>query len=130
MKGIVYWTPYICMHSASVYEELGKRLHVIIACKSLEYGTFGGLNMKNVEIVHVEEEDDVDILIQRTQKYVHINQALKTYPEIEIFWLCASSFTDKRMLCNGCEYGTIPMVDTKRNSSKTAMVLSFQYRSG
>ena len=70
MKGIVYWTPYICMHSASVYEELGKRLHVIIACKSLEYGTFGGLNMKNVEIVHVEEEDDVDILIQRTQKYI------------------------------------------------------------
>ena len=43
MKGIVYWTPYICMHSASVYEELGKRLHVIIACKSLEYGTFGGV---------------------------------------------------------------------------------------
>ncbi len=25
MKGIVYWTPYICMHSASVYEELGKK---------------------------------------------------------------------------------------------------------
>ena len=48
MKGIVYWTPYICMHSASVYEELGKRLHVIIACKSLEYGTFGGLNMSRL----------------------------------------------------------------------------------
>ena len=71
MKGIVYWTPYICMHSASVYEELGKRLHVIIACKSLEYGTFGGLNMKNVEIVYVEEEDDVDILIQRIPFSVH-----------------------------------------------------------
>ena len=97
MKGIVYWTPYICMHSASVYEELGKRLHVIIACKSLEYGTFGGLNMKNVEIVHVEEEDDVDILIQRTQKYVHINQALKTYPEIEIF-----GYALRRLLTKGC----------------------------
>lgn len=97
MKGIVYWTPYICMHSASVYEELGKRLHVIIACKSLEYGTFGGLNMKNVEIVYVEEEDDVDILIQRTQKYVHINQALKTYPEIEIF-----GYALHRLLTKGC----------------------------
>lgn len=58
MNGIVFWTPYICMHSASVYEELGLMRHVIIACKSLEYGSFGGLNMRNVEIVHVESECD------------------------------------------------------------------------
>ena len=48
MNGIVFWTTYICMHSASVFEELGKQRHVIVACKSLEYGTFGGLNMRNV----------------------------------------------------------------------------------
>lgn len=85
MDGIVFWTTYICMHSASVYEELGLKRHVIIACKSLEYGSFGRLNMRNVEIVHIEDEKDADALIERTPRYVHINGALKTYPENEVF---------------------------------------------
>ena len=58
MKGIVYWTPYICMHSASVYEELGKRLHVIIACKSLEYGKMSRLFMlkKRMMLTYLSKE--------------------------------------------------------------------------
>ena len=48
MKGIVFWTSHICMHSASVFEELGKHVSVIIACQSEEYGTFGSLILKNV----------------------------------------------------------------------------------
>lgn len=51
MTGIVFWTPYICMHSASVYEKLSLKCHVIMACKSLEYGTFGGLNKEIVRIL-------------------------------------------------------------------------------
>lgn len=73
------------MHSASVYEELGVNCHVIIACRDLTYGTFGGLNMRNVEVVRIEDKKDADVLIERTSGYVHINGALKTYPENEVF---------------------------------------------
>ncbi len=107
MKGIVYWTPYICMHSASVYEELGWKCHVIVACKSLEYGTFGGLNMRNVEIIHIEEEKDADALIERTSNYIHINGALKTYQGIEVFGYALHLLLRKRyfvMLVNMEQY--------------------------
>ena len=96
MNGIVFWTPYICMHSASVYEELGLMRHVIIACKSLEYGSFGGLNMRNVEIVHIEKNSDVEKLIERTPKYIHINGSLKTYQGIEVFGYALRQLLKKR----------------------------------
>ena len=96
MNGIVFWTTYICMHSASVYEELGLKCHVIIACKSLEYGTFGGLNMKNVEIVHIEKQNDADTLIENTPNYVHINGTLKTYPGNEVFGYALHQLLRKR----------------------------------
>lgn len=83
MDGIVYWTAYICMHTTSVFEELGEHTHVIIACKSKEYGTFGSLNLRNVEIKLIKDKSDVDLLISKTRDYVHINAALKPYKEIE-----------------------------------------------
>ena len=96
MNGIVFWTPYICMHSASVYEELGLMRHVIIACKSLEYGSFGGLNMRNVEIVHIEKNSDVEKLIERTPNYIHINGSLKTYQGTEVFGYALHQLLNKR----------------------------------
>ena len=96
MNGIVFWTPYICMHSASVYEELGLMRHVIIACKSLEYGSFGGLNMRNVEIVHIEKNSDVEKLIERTPNYIHINGSLKTYQGTEVFGYALRQLLKKR----------------------------------
>ena len=96
MNGIVFWTPYICMHSACVYEELGLMRHVIIACKSLEYGSFGGLNMRNVEIVHIEKNSDVEKLIERTPNYIHINGSLKTYQGTEVFGYALRQLLKKR----------------------------------
>ena len=96
MNGIVFWTPYICMHSACVYEELGLMCHVIIACKSLEYGSFGGLNMRNVEIVHIEKNIDVEKLIERTPNYIHINGSLKTYQGTEVFGYALHQLLNKR----------------------------------
>ena len=96
MNGIVFWTPYICMHSASVYEELGLMRHVIIACKSLEYGSFGGLIMRNVEIVRIEKNIDVEKLIERTPNYIHINGSLKTYQGTEVFGYALHQLLNKR----------------------------------
>ena len=96
MNGIVFWTPYICMHSASVYEELGLMRHVIISCKSLEYGSFGGLNVRNVEIVHIEKNIDAEKLIERTPNYIHINGSLKTYQGTEVFGYALRQLLNKR----------------------------------
>lgn len=96
MNGIVFWTTYICMHSASVFDELGLKCHVIVVCKSLEYGTFGGLNMRNVEIAHIGDNKDVDKLIARTPGYVHINGTLKTYRGNEEFGYALHQLLKKR----------------------------------
>lgn len=97
IKGIVFWTSSICLHSASVFEEIGKRCKVVIACRSEEYGTFGSLNMRNVEIYHIYSREDADNLISQTTQFIHVNGALKTYPEIEVF-----GYALRKLLKNKC----------------------------
>lgn len=77
MNGIIFWTPYICMHSASVFEELGKLTNVKIACHRENYGDFGHLNMQYVQIIHINSKSDVDSLIYKTAGYIHVNNSLK-----------------------------------------------------
>lgn len=88
MKGIVFWTSYICMHSSSVFEYVGEKMEVIIACASNEYGTFGSLNLKNIKIYQVKDKADVNHLIELLHfptEYIHVNGCLKAYPGIEQF---------------------------------------------
>lgn len=85
MKGIVFWTSHICMHSASVFEELGRHVSVIIACQSEEYGTFGSLNFKNVKVYHVNSIENVDLLISDTLECIHVNSFLRANSDVKIF---------------------------------------------
>lgn len=76
------------MHSASVFEYVGEKMEVIIACASEEYGTFGSLNLKNAKICQVHDNRDVEHLLRRLHSpadYVHVNSCLKVYPGIEQF---------------------------------------------
>ena len=84
MNGIVFWTSYICMHTTSVFEELGKKTKVIIACKSLEYGAFGSMNLPNATIVMLKNNADADSLIRDTADFVHVNNAVKTVNGTEV----------------------------------------------
>lgn len=71
------------MHSASVFEELGKYLSVIIACKSEDYGTFGSLQFRYAKVFHINNTRDVDDLIFSTIDWIHVNNVFKVYPGVE-----------------------------------------------
>ena len=76
------------MHSASVFEYVGEKMDVIIACASKEYGTFGSLNFKNIKIYQVNDKADMEHLMEILHdptEYVHINGCLKVYSGIEQF---------------------------------------------
>lgn len=97
VKGIVYWTSYICMHTCSVFEELGKKYSVVIACSSLEYGNFGGMNFRNVQIVVVTNKDEVNTIINKTIHYIHINNAVKGNPNKSLF-----AYSLKELISRNC----------------------------
>lgn len=85
IKGYVVWRHSINPHTACVFEELGKRYDVIIACTSLEYGTFGGMNLQNVKVNLINSHEDVDDIIRNSTEYIHVNEAVKTSSYWELF---------------------------------------------
>lgn len=73
------------MHSASVFEELGKHVSVIIACQSEDYGTLESLNLKNVKVYHVNSIENVDLLISDTLECIHVNSFLRVNSNVKFF---------------------------------------------
>lgn len=83
-EGIVFWSRSVCFHTCKVFESIGKRIPVTIAYCQREFRDIQMINVKNVDLVHVQDESSVNNLIAKTRHHLHINNAIKIEPEYKI----------------------------------------------
>lgn len=95
MKGFVFWVKNANMHTACVFEEIGKKYHTKIACMGNNFRGFGEINVKYAEVIYVRDYESVKSLIDKTIDYIHINGAYDDRQNLGLYKLALRYLLEK-----------------------------------
>lgn len=81
---IVFWTSNISPHNIHIFECLGRTNDVIVAYVEKSFRGLSEYTPCNVKLKQITNKSDVEVLIENTKGYIHINNALRVAPKFKI----------------------------------------------